>query len=84
MYTMLMVSARSGQRKDTHSLELDLPRQCYCGAQNFNLARHCRPPPAIVTRLHVLVMDFVWSPRDGKRIRPWVPAAVKCITDTER
>ena len=30
------------------------------------LARHCWPPPAMDTRLHSLIVDFVWGVWDGK------------------
>ena len=38
------------------------------------LARHCWSPPSVVTRLHSLILIFLWGVRDGKRCRPWVPS----------
>ena len=43
------------------------------------LARHCWPPPAVLTRLHSLIIDFVWGVRDGKRCRPWVPSEIDSL-----
>ncbi|GAB9477717.1 reverse transcriptase, partial [Globisporangium polare] len=37
------------------------------------VARYCWPTAATVTKIHVLIKDFVWGMRDGKRSRPWVP-----------
>ena len=36
------------------------------------LARHRWSPPALITRVQGLILDFVWGVRDGKRFRLWL------------
>ena len=61
-------------REKTHTVE-----QRACLARSIAvpkitfLARRCWPTPGIVSRLHGLILDFVWGTRDGMRSRPWVP-----------
>ena len=43
------------------------------------LARFCWPPPDVVTRLHSLIIEFVWGVRDGKQSRPWVPLEIASL-----
>ena len=44
------------------------------------LVRHCCwPPPAVVTRLHSLIIEFAWGIRDGKRSRLWLPSKVATL-----
>ena len=43
------------------------------------LARHCWPPPAVIIRLHGLIIDFAWGIRDGKRFRPWFPSEIATL-----
>ena len=44
-----------------------------------SLARHCWPPPSVVTRLKSMIQDFFWVVRDGKRSRTWVPSEVASL-----
>ena len=43
------------------------------------LAWHCWPPRTVVTRLHRLIIDFVWGVRGGKRSRTWVPSEIDSL-----
>ena len=67
-------------REKTHTVEQRALLASAIAVPKINfLARHCWPPPAVVTRLHSLIMDFVWGVRDRKRSRPWVSSEIAAL-----